>query len=239
MLRKLADFKQQAPQLCKEHLQDCIDKAKTVDDKERVNAIIKLIKRESQRSQYTRLVCAFGKHRGNAAHMVAFHAKSGPDPVYKKHDDVKSNTTRHLCKRFSEARTLPFCLGQLLSNIGFIGDRPAMELILEGTYDFPEDCNKNAIRLMKEAARPYTKMANNAVDTGVTSQTFWDWWTRSDENIQVRMSLCAPHGDGGTQMDGCSPHCEDQPGAGNGRAVGPMGTCPDLPLGKGVREHLR
>ena len=190
MVKRLQNIKEQAPQLRQEHLQNFIDKARAVGDKARVEGIIRIMRKESQSVQYKRMWFAFGKRKGSAASRVAFYANTGPDPIYNTKDNLEINTKEHLGERFSEARLSPFCSGQLLSDVGLMGDGPEVDAILEGTYEFPDNCDKNAIWMMKEAARVYTKTVNDMVNTRVTSETFHNWWLRANKNIQSSKLGC-------------------------------------------------
>jgi hypothetical protein len=70
-------------------------------------------------------------------------------------------------KRYAQAHGLPFLTGQLLEDIGFLGNHNIVQAILDGTYDCPEEVYEFTPKIIKELRRP--GMANrHATITGYT-----------------------------------------------------------------------
>ena len=86
------------------------------------------------------------------------------------------------------AHSAPISSGELLDEVGFLGNTPAVQEILRGTYAYPKDMDVHTRHLLDEAARIFSKTADDVVSTFVTTKDFQDWWLTCDETTQSSKS---------------------------------------------------
>ena len=189
-LRKLDEIRANAPQFRVAHLQDCIDKARTAGKLDKVDALIRLMRRERERKKNRRLHVSFGKKKGNPPSRIAVPCETGPDPIFSKRDQVEQVAADHLTERYMSAHSSPFASGRLLDDVGHTGDGPAVKDILRGTYDFPPDYDDASKQLCIEASRIFSKTAEDMIQTFIERETFQDWWLTANEDIQSSKSGC-------------------------------------------------
>ena len=94
--------------------------------------------------------------------------------------------------RFQIAHSAPVNSGNLLDEIGLLAEKPAVQHILDGTYDYPRDWDTDTRRLMEGATAIFCHTAadDDVISTYVTTDEFRDWWLRADEDIQSSKSGC-------------------------------------------------
>jgi hypothetical protein len=189
-LLMLEDMKKRAPELRVKHLQERLDIARKRDDEESATAIVRILRREYDTKKYRRLRCAFGKPKGQPASQIGVHEDDGNDNVFTSQEDVEEVGADELSSRFRNAHSAPVNSGALLDEIGTLAEKPAVEQILAGTYDFPDDWDADTRRLMEEAAAIFRHTADDVISTFVTTDDFQEWWLRADEDIQSSKSGC-------------------------------------------------
>ena len=132
---------------------------------------------------------AFGKPRGNLTSRLARQTPEGKkDLVYTTREKVEEQGAKTLVDRFTTAHSSPLYLGKLLGNIGYMGKGPAVQQILKGMYEFPEDCSAEVRQLMIEAEKIFEKASENVILTFVHQKDFQGWWLTSNENISSSKS---------------------------------------------------
>ena len=118
-LKKLKDIESQAPQKRLEHLQSCLAKARKRGDKDKEQAIVRILWRECDMKRCCRMRSAFGKPRGNLTSRLATCAPEGKkDPVFTTREKVEKMGAESLKERFTTAHSSSIYSGQLLDDIG-------------------------------------------------------------------------------------------------------------------------
>ena len=85
---------------------------------------------------------------------------------------VEEAASAALAERFTDARSSPFSSGRLLDDVGHMGEGPAVQQILDGTYEFPKGCDPAVRQLCTEASRLFFKTAKEMVETFVKRKDF-------------------------------------------------------------------
>ena len=189
-MKKLHDLRESAPQHRIEHLQSCIDSARQVGDDDKVQALIKIMRKERERKKYRRLYSAFGKKKGNPPSRIAVPNAAGPDPIYSGRENVETVAAEHLTQRYTSAHSSPFATGKLLDDVGHLGAGPAVSSILDGTYEFPPEYDDHAKAICRAAAKIFARTSEEAIDIHITRKEFQEWWLTANEDIQSSKSGC-------------------------------------------------
>ena len=92
-----------------------------------------------------------------------------------------------IVKRNTAGNTSPFSQGDLLDELGFMGEKSAVTEILNGTYAFPPECNEHAHRICTKASKIYAKVARETIHAFVTRKQFQKWWRTTKEDTQSSM----------------------------------------------------
>ena len=116
-----------------------MDEARAVNDEVKVNAPIRIMRKEQDWKQHRRMYCAFGKEKRKAPGQIAVRCPTGPDQIFSEQEEVERAGADYLTDCYTPAHLLPFVSGRLLDNIGHCGQGPAVQSILNDTYEFPPE----------------------------------------------------------------------------------------------------
>ena len=83
-----------------------------------------------------------GKPKAQLIARVATTDKTGEKTVHEGEEEVHGVLSTNIATRYSQGNNSPFLSGQLLGDLGYMGERTAVEDILKDTYVFPEECPK-------------------------------------------------------------------------------------------------
>ena len=73
--------------------------------------------------------------------------------LYEKRSKVEAQASMELTGRFKLTRDAPMCSGQLLDNVGYLGNTEATLKILKGTFKFVEDMEPHTKLSLEEASQ--------------------------------------------------------------------------------------
>ena len=124
---------------------------------------------------------------GGAAIAIKIRTPDG-EVHHTTQEGVEQGAANALWQRFALGHRDPMCLGQLFTDIGYIGDMAATKSILEGTYVFPPDTDDPTRFLLLEATKIYKTMSGEELSTFVTTSDFQYSWRCANENIQSSRS---------------------------------------------------
>ena len=187
-LRRLDKLRDEAPQLRLEHLQSCIDQARAVNDETKVDALVRIMRRERDRRQNRRLYCSFGKKKGKPPSQIAVRCPTGPDPIFSGQERIEAVAAEHLTNRYRSAHSSPFASGRLLDDVGHHGQGPEVAAILAGTYEFPSEYSPEAKQICIEAAKIFSSTSESMISTYITRDDFQSWWLHAREETQSSKS---------------------------------------------------
>ena len=190
--KKIEDLKPQAAKMRRDHLRNCLTRAKEDNDLDRVLAIENILRRESTQKRWRRVKQTTGKPRGGAVTAVKVPTPTESDPQafteYNTADGIFNAMSDNLCERFRLAFTAKSYSGKLFDDIGYLGDTEATKRILEGTYEFDENEDPATRLILEEAAHTFSQMSGEEISTYVTVEDFQYYWQRANERISSSYS---------------------------------------------------
>ena len=95
---------------------------------------------------------------------------------------------KSLGKRYSQGNNSHFSTGQLLEDLGWMGDGPRMGDVIERKYEFPENCPPEARAICEQAKIFHQEVAEDALNVVIRADLFQRWWWNAREDKQSSMS---------------------------------------------------
>ena len=95
---------------------------------------------------------------------------------------------KSIWKRCSQGNNLLFSTGQLLEDLGWVGNGPRMQDVIEGKYEFPENCPPEARTICEQARILHEEVSENALNVVIRTDLFQRWWRNTREDTQSSMS---------------------------------------------------
>ena len=119
---------------------------------------MRILKREQDQKKYKRLriYTGNGKPRSSPPVSVTVTNSDGVSSTLKTQEGFNSTVGNALSNRFTLAHRAPIMASSLVDEIGLLGDGPAVQQILEGTYCYPSDSDEYTLRLLSEAPHLYS-----------------------------------------------------------------------------------
>ena len=143
-----------------------------------------MLRKEYDRKQNGRIRAGCGKLISNPVSCISTTPPgSDSQTLYKGQKDTERVCSRGLVKRNTAGNASPFAQGNLLDELGFMGEKSAVTEILAGTYTFPPECNERAQRICKEACKLYSKITEETIHSYVTRKHFQTWWRTANKDI--------------------------------------------------------
>ena len=124
--------------------------------------------------------CGVGKLRANPVTQVTATNDDGIQTTHKGKEAVKNACMKSNRKRYSQGNNSPFSTGQLLDDLGWESDGPRMQDVIEGKYEFPENCPPETRAICEQARILHEEASENVLNVVITV-------------ISVRGTLWAPH----------------------------------------------
>lgn len=124
--------------------------------------------------------CGAGKPRANPVTQVTTTGTNGTHTTDEGREAAEKACMESTAKRYNQGNNSPFLTDQMLEDLGWVGDGPKMDNVLEGRYDFPEDCTQEARAICKQARVLHQEVVNDAPNV-------W-WWRSAKEDTQSSMS---------------------------------------------------
>ena len=97
----------------------------------------------------------------------------------------------NIIKKNTAGNKSPVAQGNLPGALGFMGEKSEVIDVINGMFNFPEDCDKHARQKFKEACRIYVKAAQETINSFITKNQFQLWWRAVNEDI--RLSIKSIH----------------------------------------------
>ncbi len=79
-------------------------------------------------------------------------------------------------KRYTLAREVPICNGNLFEDFGYLANTPASQAVLDGTYDPPANSDRATAKLFQEIAAIRVAIPENSVDITITPNQWKQYW---------------------------------------------------------------
>ena len=116
-----------------------------------------MLRKEYNQRQDGRIRSGFGKPVSNPVSCVTT-TPPGCDTqiMHRGKEDTVRVCKSGIVKRNTAGNASPFTQGDLLEELGFMGEKSAVTDILNGTYTFPSECDAQVRRICTEASKIYT-----------------------------------------------------------------------------------
>ncbi len=151
--------------------------------------ILTIIQREKERSFWRRINYSLGKPRGRACFNVQVERKDGDVDKYTKkealHRAIWDNIHR---KQFVLAEDAPLCSGLLRGQFGYCAVSLMAQLILSGTYNYPDEFAHATRDILEECALIRLTIPKDAVSTIITPKQWESHWRRAKEQTSSSIS---------------------------------------------------
>lgn len=178
---KLEEQKQKADQLRKDHLTRRLDIAKERGDTEAIKAIKRIIKKERKKKAWSLGRSVYGKPRGKAVLAVEVKDDNGIAQSYSTQAEIEQQAVNELDPRFRLSESAPIFTSPLIDHVGPLGENPAVKEILNGTFVYPDGCDKWTIAIMKAACDVFQHMSPEEISNLVTQEDFQEYWLHARE----------------------------------------------------------
>ena len=198
----LEDIRDDAPILRDRMLRKRISAAKRRGDDDAAIEIQRILKNEAKKKKFKTLKLKMGKPRSAPLCEVIVPDDEFPDfsPHYTTRGDVETETGQCIRARYQLGHRSTLASEPFLSDIGHLGDGPAVQQILLGTYVFPQDTPLEIEALFQEAAQLYQKTLHLGFNPYIEEEEFQYWWKHcridtqsSYSNIHYDHYVCAAH----------------------------------------------
>jgi hypothetical protein len=170
-----------APDLCRQHLQDLIEDAKEKSDTVQAQAILEILRRKAQKKKWRKINYSTRPPRGATPTCIQDETTTGTT-TYRTKDKIFDHSAHHLLLRFHHAFSAPIYTSSLLQKLGPLGDTDCAQGILDGTFAYPPDTDLWTTKFFEEAHHTYAMLGNKAIDTAISIADFQGFWQRADKN---------------------------------------------------------
>ena len=170
---KCKDLRKTGWLLRRQHLKARCDSARAQEDHLALRNILAIIRRERDKSFWSRLRCALGKKRGRSVSLVQVEQPHSGVQEYTSREGVQEAIFREIHrKRFFLVEEAPICQGTLREDFGYLARLATAEAILEGTYNFTPHFDQATKDLCMECARIRSMIPKNLVSPIITADTW-------------------------------------------------------------------
>jgi hypothetical protein len=170
-------FWKNGAQYRKKHLLKRAGLAKEEGREEAAKQILDIIKREHDQSFWRHLNYVCGKTKGGSSTTVQVE---GPNDSVEEHvtqpsiqEAIWSNI--HY-KHFYLAEEAPICKGKLRGEFGYNATSPTAWVILDGTYEYPDDFDEATKELCQECAIIRQSIPKDSINIKITRENHHTHW---------------------------------------------------------------
>jgi hypothetical protein len=126
---------------------------------------------------------------GGCVFKVEKRELDGTTTVHDTQEAIEAVAGQTICDRYRLAYSAPIMRNpQLLHDVWFTGDGPAINQILRGSYEFPPDTDQYTKLLMLEAAIMYTSLGEDEIVDFVQRLDFQGYWRNAREKTESSKS---------------------------------------------------
>ena len=105
----------------------------------------------------------------------------GVTQSYSTQAEIEQQAVNELDPRFRLSESAPIFTSPLIDHVGPLGENPTVKAILNGTFVYPEGCDKWTVAIMKAACDVFQKMSPEEISDLVTQDDFQDYWLHARE----------------------------------------------------------
>lgn len=180
-----------APELRFKHLASCKSKAEQQGLDRKAKEIAQIISRERIGSRFKNMKrTTKTKKGGGKVFKVDVEQEDGSIRTFNTQEAVEAVVGESIGDRYRLAYSAPIMTNnKLLSDVGFTGDGPAVQAILNGTYVFPPDTDPYTKLLFTEATVLFCSLGDDGIEDWVQSKCFTQFWMHAREATESSKSL--------------------------------------------------
>ncbi len=186
----LEEIRDDAPMLQDRMLRRRVTAANRRGDEEAVIEIKRIIKKEARKKRFRVLKMKMGRPRAAPLCEVKVPDEEFPEfaPHYTTRSDVELETGDCIRTRYQLGLRSPLASEPFLTEIGHLGDGPAVQQILHGTYIFPPNTPPEIEALFHEVGALYDKTKDMNFSPYITVEEFQFWWRHCRLDTQSSFS---------------------------------------------------
>ena len=167
-----------APELRRQHLHKRHKEAKRDGLNKKATEIAQIISREELKTRYKEVNRTTKRKKGGGkVFRVEREEEDGSIASFSTKAAVEAVVGQSIGERYRLAYSAPIMSNaKLLQDVGFTGDGPAVQEILEGTYNFPPETDEYTKLLCTEAAVLFCSLGGDGVADWVRDSDFQHFW---------------------------------------------------------------
>ena len=173
---KLNSCKDNAVTLREAHLSSRLAVAREREDEDAIKAITRIIHKERYCKRWAAAKAVFGKPRMKSPLAVQTEAPDGAVALHDTQEDLEHATKGVLDPRFRLSTTAPIFSSPLLEYTGILGEKPAVQQMLRGTFRFPPGTDPFTMALIREACELFQHTSAEGVVELVQAADFQQYW---------------------------------------------------------------
>jgi len=183
-----AELRQQAKELHKVHLRDCLLDAQSKRQNEQAKATkLKLDREESKRMWY--LIQRMVKDPHSPSVLKVQRVVKGEIKEYTVQEDVEQAIQRECEVRFSLAHSAPIMNSLLGEKLRYLSVESLANAIIKGAYEIPTDLDPATAMILKEIGKLGMKIVNGENNEMIiTPEDFKQFWKKVNEFTSSSMS---------------------------------------------------
>ncbi len=177
-----------APELRRNHLQECLIEADANNQPERARGIKNAIEREYQSRMWYWINRS---QKDPRAKSILHPQKQLPD------GSVVEATTKEEAEqmifnetevRFQLANDAPISKTMLINQLGYLADTDIAKQLVEGSYEIPDEVDDVTALLLEEIGRIGIQMTNGDISVTISPEEFTYFWKRVKEGTSSSLS---------------------------------------------------
>ena len=182
-------YKKHGHRYRRQHLNRRLEAAKVRCDEDAETKILAIIQREKDRSYWRRLNYNMSKPTGRSVRVVQTSDEDGGVTEYDTQRSVENGIWDGIHgKRFYLAEQAPICQGRLRGDFGYNAATISARQVLDGTYEFPADCDTSTVALLKECRKIRKVIPQDSVSTRFTREHWQQRWRKAKEKTSSSQS---------------------------------------------------
>ena len=186
--QNFTSMKPKAASYRRKHLRDRLRLAKENGNLFKTARIKAVILREENIAKWRSINNAWSKRTGNSVSKVSIEI-NGVHQIFTTQEGVEDVVMKTCDKRFLLTYGSPLMDGgELHSDLGFLGDTPASQSILDGNYVCPPDTDEHVINLLNHFHTIGAHLQNHRSNTLLSTKDFITYWKRRKEKTSSSYS---------------------------------------------------
>ena len=172
------NFKPLAPESREMHTQRLADTMAESNNTSRAKEIKKMRTIEKQRRQGRTAKRIRKKGGKNAVVKVTSTDEENNTLEYSDQRSLVEACSQSNLKRQLKAHDTPFLQSPLIEIIGYMGEQPAVNDILGGTFNAPNDTDQYSMELLDQMKMPASIKSAGSIDVNITPEEHHNFWRR-------------------------------------------------------------